>query len=87
MITDVSQAFDGHIYQAGEDLPDLGSFRCSNVDNGMREYMGLSKDVEKLPTVEKYPQYKDLKTGSSAYCLDTGDFYFYSQTEDKWFEQ
>lgn len=79
--------FDGHEFEKISDLPDLGSFRCTDVNGLQRSYMGLAKDVTKLPTAAKYPEYKDLATGSSAYCLDTGDFYFYSQSDDVWYAQ
>lgn len=87
MITNVSQAFDGHIYEAGEDIPDLGSFANTSSKKGSWEYFGLSKDVSKLPTVAKYPKYKDLPTGAIAYCIDNGELYMYEKTTDSWIKQ
>lgn len=47
----------------------------------LRGYELLSADVGKLPTSD------NLMTGSSAYCIDTGDFYKYEATTKKWYNQ
>ena len=74
---------DGH-----ESATNLGSWVCSKVtkDNTygtlqIREYFGLSADVDKLPT------YSDLATGSSAYCVDSGELYMYNASTTEWVKQ
>ena len=47
----------------------------------LRGYELLSNDVGKLPTSD------DLMTGSSAYCIDTGDYYKYEVTTKQWYKQ
>lgn len=66
----------------------LGSWICTSVTADhtygslqIREYMGLSSDVDKLP------HYKDLATGSLAICIDTGDSYFYDAVNKTWIMQ
>lgn len=71
---------DGHTYEAGQEIPDLGSFVATSVNGLIRNYEGLSTDVSKLP------KYDDLGTGSSAFCLDNGDFYKYESTTKKWYK-
>ena len=77
--------YDGHAYERAADCPDLGSLVCDKAYNGeyqgKREYMGLSKDRDKLP------KYRDLRTGSSCVMLDTGDVYFYESTTQEWYKQ
>lgn len=79
--------FDGHEYENVADVPDLGSFHNDKLENGKRNYYGLSADVAKLPTKAEYPQYTDLKTGSIAYCIDTGAVYMYEESSDTWYAQ
>lgn len=79
--------FDGHEYVNAADVPDIGSFRCDTVENGKRNYLGLSADVAKLPKKSVYPEYTDLKTGSTAYCVDDGSLYMYEESSDMWHEQ
>lgn len=87
MAIKVTTIFDGQIYNPGDSLPDLGSWVCTSVDkngNGeliIRNYEGLSADVSKLPKYET-----GLGTGSSALCLDTGDFYKYEQSTQTWYQ-
>lgn len=82
----VTTIFDGQTYYPGQSLPDLGSWVCTNVktnDNNefnIRNYEGLSADISKLP------HYENLGTGSSALCLDTGDFYKYEKSTDTWYK-
>lgn len=47
----------------------------------LRGYELLSTDVDKLPTSD------NLMTGSSAYCIDTGDYYKYEATTKQWYKQ
>ena len=47
----------------------------------LRGYELLSTDFGKLPTSD------NLMTGSSAYCIDTGDYYKYEATTKQWYKQ
>lgn len=72
---------DGVLYKDGEEIHDLGSFECVSVEGkNIRNYEGLSKDVGKLPT------YDNLEAGSSAFCLDTGDYYKYHAKSKTWYK-
>lgn len=73
--------YDGQTYESVEDIPDLGSWECTSIEVCERHYMGLSADVDKLPV------YDDLGTGSTAMCLDTGDFYIYHDHTKTWYKQ
>lgn len=79
--------FDGHEYENAADVPDLGSFRNDKLENGKRNYYGLSADVAKLPKKSVCPEYTDLKTGSTAYCVDDGSLYMYEESSDTWYAQ
>lgn len=48
--------------------------------------MGLSTDISTLPKASDTEDF-DLKTGSTAYCLDTGDTYIYYEITDTWYKQ
>lgn len=69
--------YDGQIYQAGEEIPDLGSWDCVSVQGGKRFYHGLSQDVEKLPTY--------VGGGCVAVCVDTGEVYRFHEVTKKWY--
>lgn len=72
---------DGQIYEDHEQVHDLGSFECVSVDGkNQRNYEGLSVDATKLP------KYDDLEAGSTAFCLDTGDFYKYHAKTKTWYK-
>lgn len=72
---------DGCVYNDDEVIHDLGSFECVGVSDGnVRSYEGLSGDVDKLPT------YANLGAGSSAMCLDTGDYYKYHAKTRTWYK-
>lgn len=73
--------FDGHKYECAEDCPDLGSWECVECEGNVRSYQGLSADVGKLP------KYDDLGTGSSAMCLDSGDYYIFHSKTKTWYKQ
>lgn len=79
MIADKNTVIDGQFYRKGEEIWDLGSFVATDVDGNIRNYDGLSKDVSKLPHY--------VETGSSAYCIDTGDIYIYEKSSDTWYLQ
>lgn len=79
---------DGKCYETDSEAPDLGSWECVSTEaNGARNYQGLSKDISKLPTAQKYAQYNTLAAGSTAMCVDTGDIIFYSKSNDTWYVQ
>lgn len=69
---------DGQCYNPGEELWDLGSFVATSFNGNQRHYEGLSKDIEKLPHY--------VESGSSALCLDTGDYYKYLKSTDTWYK-
>lgn len=74
---------DGHIYNIGEELPDLGSLvGISKGENAGRSYKGLYQDKDKLP------HYKDLVTGSSALLANGNElvYFFYEKSTDQWIE-
>ena len=70
---------DGQIYHEGEKVFDLGSFCCIGVEGDIRHYDGLSVDAP-----AKLPHY--VATGSSALCLDTGDYYKFHKGTDTWYK-
>ena len=51
-----------------------------NNEFNIRNYEGLSADIDKLP------HYENLSTGSSALCIDTGDWYKYEKSTDTWYK-
>ena len=53
----------------------------SGIVKVLRDYELLSNDFGKLPTSD------NLMTGSSAYCIDTGDYYKYEATTKQWYKQ
>lgn len=70
--------YDGQLYQKGDELPDLGSWVAISADGNIRNYNGLSADISKLPHY--------VETGSSAMCLDTGDYYKFHKPSDTWYK-
>lgn len=69
---------DDILYHAGEEIPDLGSWVATSVSGEVRNYEGLSKDINKLPHY--------CATGSGALCLDTGEYYKFEKTTDTWYK-
>lgn len=69
---------DGHRYEAGEDVPDMGTIVATSIEGNIRNYEGYSYDFGKLPT------YDNLGTGSSVLFLDTGELYKYEATTKLW---
>lgn len=77
-----SGKIDGVWYDDIDDAPDLGSIRCTREagsDCMIRDYSGLSADIGKLP--------KYVRTGSTFFCVDTGDIYFFEETQKTWHKQ
>lgn len=52
----------------------------------IKTLMGLASDVANLPKASSTENF-DLATGSTAYCLDTGDTYIYYEITDTWYKQ
>lgn len=77
---------DGIHYDAGEEVPDLGSMVATSAEGAIRHYEGLSADLEKLKDVVKGEKYSGLATGSTAMCLDTGQYYKYERTTREFYE-
>ena len=63
----------------GEEL-NMGSFVLNGKDGKVYELVGLSADVDKLPTVQA------IGTGSTALCADTGTVLMYEATTKTWYE-
>lgn len=53
-------------------------FCLCDVRGNIRSYEGLSSDISKLPHY--------VGTGSSALCLDTGDYYKFHKETDQWYK-
>ncbi len=74
---------DGQQYQDDEQVWDLGSFECiDKQDTNQRNYEGLSVDAP-----GKLPKYDNLEAGSTALCIDNGDFYKYHAKTKTWYKQ
>lgn len=56
-----------------------GSFKLVEVKGNHKSFMGLSSDVYLLPN-----NMKNTCVGSTAFCIDTGDVYFYDDTNKQW---
>lgn len=67
---------DGQYYRSGENVPDMGSIVCVSTNGNVRNYEGLSKDVDKLPHY--------VGTGSSFMATDTSDIYKFEKTKNEW---
>ena len=67
---------DGQTYLAGEDVPEMGSLICVKKYGNIRNYEGLSKDLDKLPLY--------VGTGSSCLMTDTGDYYKFNAELNEW---
>lgn len=79
-IADRPTLIDGHWYKEGEALPDMGTLVAVSINGDIRNYEGLSRDVDKLPI------YDDLGTGSSALFYDTKEMYKYEKKSQKWYK-
>ena len=78
---------DNKTYQMISDIPDYDKWDMAHEDKevNLKELMGLSSGVNKLPTLS-YSGVQ-LKTGSTAFCLDTQDLYIFSAITDTWYSQ
>lgn len=70
--------FDGIYYANENEVPDFGSIRTVKANGMLREYEGLSDDLEKLP--------KYVKTGSSFFAYDTKKVYKFNESDKTWYE-
>lgn len=70
--------FDGETYEPGEEIPDMGSLVCVSFNGKKRDYEGLQKDLDKLPSY--------VDTGSSCFMIDTGNYYKFEKTTGVWYE-
>lgn len=55
----------------------VGRYLLPYTREGRESWCGLSTDISKLPHTGA--------TGSTAYCVDTGERYMYERTTDKWY--
>lgn len=86
MKTNCNTRVDGKYYSVGQEIPDLGSLICVSNVHELRDYEGLEKDADKLPT-GKLEQYRDLKTGSSFMATDSDLYMKYDATTKKWYKK
>ena len=77
-VADKTMIVDGQTYYPGDTIPDLGSWVAISASGNIRNYNGLSADVAKLPHY--------VGDGSSALCVDTGDYYKYLKSTDTWYK-
>ena len=71
---------DGQTYQPGEEVPDMGTIVAFETSGNLRKYIGLSKDVDKLP------KYTNLASGSSCLMVDTSAVYVYEKSTQEWYQ-
>lgn len=77
----VTTIYDGQTYNPGEEIPDLGSIRCIKAQGNKRDYVFMSKDLDKLPT------YDTLASGSYALAADTSELFVYEESTKTWHQQ
>lgn len=70
---------DGITYNAGEEVPDMGSITAIVSNGNYREYNALSKDYDKLPHYVSF--------GSSCYMIDVSELYKYDAINQIWIKQ
>ena len=58
-----------------------GSFKLVEVAGNHKTFMGLSSDVTLLPN-----EMENTITGSTAFCVDTGEVYFYEESSKTWYQ-
>lgn len=64
MVADENKVIDGQYYKKGDEIWDLGSLECIEVNGRQRSYFGFLNDKDKLP------KYDNLGTGSKAILVD-----------------
>lgn len=80
---------DGIRYIKDEEAPDIGNWECTEmyttvIGKTIRSYFGQSADVSKLPKKTTNFAYASLGSGSTAFCVDTGDLYMYNSKTNEW---
>lgn len=76
---------DGQRYNSASDVLDIGSWVAYKVSPGnVRDYIGLSTDVAKLPKYKSSERGEALGACSTALCADTSDVYVYNPSDDSW---
>ena len=76
---------DGQRYADEESKLDIGSWVAYKVSPGnVRDYVGLSADVAKLPKYKFSEKGEALGGGSTALCTDTSEVYIYNPSDDSW---
>lgn len=58
-----------------------GSFKVVEIKGNHKMFMGLSSDVALLPN-----EMENTITGSSAFCVDTGEVFLYEETSKTWYQ-
>ena len=58
-----------------------GSFKLVEEKGNHKMFMGLSSDVTELPN-----NMQGTITGSSAFCVDTGELYLYEESSGTWYQ-
>ena len=58
-----------------------GSFKLVEVKGNHKMFMGLSSDVTLLPN-----EMENTITGSTAFCVDTGEVWFYEESSKTWYQ-
>lgn len=58
-----------------------GSFKLVEVKGNHKVFMGLSSDVTLLPN-----EMQNTITGSTAFCVDTGEVWFYEESSKTWYQ-
>jgi len=70
---------------ANTNIPDTtehyGSFVLTEIKGNHKLFMGLSSDVTLLPN-----EMQNTITGSTAFCVDTGEVWFYEETSKTWYQ-
>ena len=73
------QKINGKTYNVGDELPEYGSLKFINYEDGIASIEGNSVDVDKLPTW--------VRQGSQAYMVDNERLYKFDETNKRWLEQ
>lgn len=58
-----------------------GSFKLVEVKGNHKMFMGLSSDVTLLPN-----EMENTITGSTAFCVDTGEVWLYEESSKTWYQ-
>lgn len=51
MVADENKVIDGQYYKKGDEIWDLGSLECIEVNGSQRSYFGFLNDKDKLPKI------------------------------------